>query len=71
MKLIEIKGVGDKRRFINLGRVVKIEILEDGAFRLDLPGGPEVIEKGSLGYDKMLTILGITHSPASQTSQVE
>jgi len=77
MNFIEIQGVKKRRRFVNLDSVVRIDVLEEGSFKLSFLGqgfgtkGPEVVKKGQKGYQELLELLKITHSPASGTSQLE
>jgi len=65
MKFIEVKEVRKKRRFINLDCVVRIDILEEGSFKLSFLGqgfgtkGPEVVKKGQKGYQELLELLKI------------
>lgn len=72
MRLLEIKGIEGTRRFINPALITKLVIKETGQIEVDvLGGGFEVVEKGSLGYQDLMNIMKITHSPASGTSQLE
>ena len=65
MKFIEVKEVRKKRRFINLDCVVRIDVLEEGSFKLSFLGqgfgtkGPEVVKKGQKGYQELLELLKI------------
>lgn len=67
MKLIEVPAGNEQKRFINLNNVTKVTLKKNGEIILE--PAMEVLVKGDPSYEKMLQIMGITHSPASRSEQ--
>ncbi len=70
MRFIEIKGIKNEHRFVNLDRVSLIKLKQNGEIALE--PAMEVLVPGDLSYKKVLQILGLpVEKPASGMSQLK
>lgn len=72
MRMIEVQAVEGEKKFVNPATITKLVLKKNKLIEITLVGGDfDIIAQGQKGYQDLLEAMKITHSPASQVSELE